>query len=146
MARALFNSMFKQIAANLPPEAGHSAEPEVPLQADCERLLALTHYDRARIVAEMLRRLQFPPFTNQLNHSDQMLRLAMKSERPDESPDETALQYQWAIERSPEDRMLRLRYGMFLYGYNRAAAAQQLALAQPWDGYPVFLPDGTQVR
>ena len=142
----LASAMFKQIAKNLPLETGQSGEPEVPSQADCERLLALTHYDRARIVAEMLRRLQMPPFTNQLNHSDQMLRLAMKAERPDESPDETALQYQWAIAQSPEDRMLRLRYGMFLYGYNRAAAAQQLAMAQPWDGYPVFLPDGTQVR
>jgi len=41
---------------------------------------------------------------------------------------------------------LRLRFGMFLYAYNRVAAAQQMALAQPWDGYPVFLPDGTQIR
>jgi hypothetical protein len=42
--------------------------------------------------------------------------------------------------------MLRLRFGMFLYPYNRAAAAEQVGMAQPWDGYPVFLPDGTQVR
>ncbi len=92
-----------------------------------------------------MRRLQSPPFTSQLNHSEQMLRLVPKAERPDESPNDTALQYQWAIARSPEDRMLRLRYGMFLAGYNRAAAAQQIGMAQPWDGYPVFMPDGTQI-
>jgi hypothetical protein len=42
--------------------------------------------------------------------------------------------------------MLRYNFGMFLFAYNRAAAAEQLAMAQPWDGFPVFLPDGTQIR
>jgi len=144
VASAMFRASSLQIAKNLPPEAG--GESEVPSQADCERALALTHYDRARLVAEMLRRLQSPPFTNQLNHSEQLMRLALNSENTGETPDETAFQYQWAIARAPEDRMLRLRYGMFLYAYNRDAAAQQLSMAQPWDGYPVFLPDGAQIR
>ena len=139
-------AMFQQIANSLPTQDGQTAPQDIPTEADCERLLALTRYDRARLAAEMMRRLQAPPFTNQLNHSEQMLRLVPKAERPDESPNDTAMQYQWAIARSPEDRMLRLRYGMFLAGYNRAAAAQQMGMAQPWDGYPVFMPDGTQIR
>jgi hypothetical protein len=142
----LARAMFQQIASNLPPEEGHSVNPDVPSEAECERLLALTRYDRSRIAAEMLRRLQSPPFTNQLNHSEQMFRLMPKAERSDEEPNDTALQYQWAIGRSPDDRMLRLRYGMFLFTYNRTAAAEQMGMAQPWDGYPVFLPDGTQIR
>jgi len=142
----LARAMFLQIASNLPSEDGHSVNADVPSEAECERLLALTRYDRSRIAAEMLRRLQKSPFTNQLNHSEQVFQLMPKAERSDEGPNDTAEQYQWAIARDPEDRMLHLRYGMFLYGYNRAAAAEEMGMAQPWDGYPVFLPDGTQVR
>jgi hypothetical protein len=138
--------MFQQIASGLPAEVGLPVNTDAPSEAECERLLALTRYDRSRLAAEMLRRLQKPPFTTQLNHSEQMLQLMPKAERADESPTATAEQYQWAIARGPEDRMLRLRYGMFLYTYNRTAAAGQIGMAQPWDGYPVFLPDGTQIR
>jgi tetratricopeptide (TPR) repeat protein len=142
----LARAMFQQIASKLPSEDGHSVNTDIPSEAECERLLALTRYDRSRIAAEMMRRLQSPPFTNQLNHSEQVFRLMPKAERSDEDPNDTAEQYQWAIAKDPDDRMLRLRYGMFLFAYNRNAAAQQMAMAQPWDGYPVFLPDGTQIR
>ncbi|SPF44421.1 hypothetical protein SBA1_530057 [Candidatus Sulfotelmatobacter kueseliae] len=98
------------------------------------------------MAAEMLNRLQEPPFTRQFNHAEQLLRLAAKAQRPDEAPNETAAQYQFAIARAPQDKMLHLRFGSFLFPYNRMAAAREFAMAQPWDGYPVFLPDGTQVR
>jgi hypothetical protein len=42
--------------------------------------------------------------------------------------------------------MLHYNYGMFLFPYNRNGSAQELGMAQPWDGFPVFLPDGTQVK
>jgi len=58
----------------------------------------------------------------------------------------TVAQYQWAIAQNPDDGMLHLRFGTFLFLYHRAAAAEQIGLAQPWDGHPMFLPDGTQVR
>ena len=141
----LARAMFQQIARGLPADAARSSN-EVLSEADCERLLALTRFDRARLAAEMLGRLQKPPFTTQLNHSEQLFRMAAKAQRPDEAPNDTAAQYQWAIARWPDDAMLRLRWATFLYPYNRQAAAEQMALAQPWDGYPVFLPDGTQVR
>src|SRR5947199_3437884 len=117
---------------------------EAPSETECERMLALTAYDRSRIVQEMLRRIQRAPFTQQLNHAEQVLRFQMQAESMSETPNDTALQYQWAIARAPQDAMLRYNYGMFLFAYNRAAAAEQLAMAQPWDGFPVFLPDGTQ--
>jgi len=142
----LARTMFQQVAKNLPADAARSADSDVLSEADCERLLALTRYDRARLAAEMLNRLQKPPFTTQLNHSEQLFRMAAKAQRPDETPNDTAEQYQWAITRAPDDSMLRLRFGTFLFPYNRDAAAQQIAFAQPWDGYPVFLPDGTQIR
>lgn len=145
----LARAMFQQIAKNLPADATHSADLQSaePLsEADCERLLALTKYDRARLAAEMMNRLQKPPFTMQLNHSEQLFRMAAKAQRPEETPNDTAQQYQWAITHAPDDAALRLRFGTFLFPYNRDAAAQQLVFAQPWDGYPVFLPDGTEIR
>src|SRR5580692_11245521 len=109
----LARAMFLQIAKQLPSDAGHPAQAEdVPTQAECERLLAFTKFDRSRITAEMSRRLQEPPFTNQLNHSDQILRLMMKADNSDESPDDTVAQYQWALARRPDDRILHFNYGV----------------------------------
>ena len=57
---------------------------------ECEHLLALTPHDRLRMTTEMLQRLQRPPFTNQLNHAEQVLRWSMQVETPDENPNQTA--------------------------------------------------------
>jgi hypothetical protein len=108
--------------------------------------LAFTGHDQTRIAGEMLQRLQKPPFTNQLNHSDQILRLTIKASARDENPDQTASEYQWAIRKKPDDRVLHYNFGLFLFDYNRAAAAEQLRLARPWDGFPVFAPDGMPIE
>jgi tetratricopeptide (TPR) repeat protein len=142
----LAREIFLQLAGKLSARVGQSGAIEAPSETECERLLALTGADRSRIAAEMLRRIQMAPFTNQVNHSDQVLRFSLEAQNWTETANDTALQYQWAITRAPEDRMLRYRFGMFLFTYNRVASAEQLAMAQPWDGFPVFLPDGTQVR
>ena len=139
----LANAIFQQIAKQLPSKDRKDAAIS---EEECERLLALTNYDRARIAAEMVRRDQRPPFTNQMNNADQLLRFSLQVESFKEDPNNTALQYQWAIARAPEDHMLHYNYGMFLFPYNRNGSAQELGMAQPWDGFPVFLPDGTQVR
>jgi tetratricopeptide (TPR) repeat protein len=142
----LARAMFQQIASQLPAAPSPSAQAaDLPSQADCERLLAFTDHDRTRIAREMLERLQKAPFTNQLNHSDQLLRLSILAAAPDESPDRTAAEYQWAIQQKPDDRILHYNFGLFLFDYNRNAAAQQLRLARPWDGFPVFAPDGTPI-
>jgi tetratricopeptide (TPR) repeat protein len=140
----LARAIYRQVAVKF-STAGQSAA-DAPSETECERLLALTGYDRSRIAREMLRRTQKAPFTNQLNHAEQVLRFTTQAQSMSENPNDTALQYQWAIARAPDDHMLRYRYGVFLFAYNRAAAAEQLAMAQPWDGFPVFLPDGTQIR
>jgi len=139
----LARAMFFEIAPKL--EQG-SQRTEPLSEADCERLLALTGFDRWRLVNEMFGRLQKAPFTNQSNHSEQLFHFAWGAEPPSENPNDTVAQYQWAMERNPEDGMLHLRFGTFLFPYNRNAAAEQIGMAQPWDGYPMFLPDGTQVR
>jgi tetratricopeptide (TPR) repeat protein len=142
----LARAMFLQIVTKLAPQAGHPLqEPDVPSQIECEQLLAFTKHDHTRITREMLQRLGKPPFTNQLNHSDQVLRLTIDAGASDESPDQTAGEYQWAIRRKPDDRILHYNFGLFLFDYDRSAAAEQLRMARPWDGFPVFAPDGTPI-
>jgi tetratricopeptide (TPR) repeat protein len=139
----LAQAMFAEIA---PKVAAGSQRTEPLSEADCERSLALTGFDRWRLANEMFGRLQKAPFTNQLNHSEHLFHFAWGAEPPRENPNDTLAQYQWAISRNPEDGMLHLRFGTFLFPYNRNAAAEQIGTAQPWDGYPMFLPDGAQVR
>lgn len=144
----LARAMFVEIANQLPAKPANSVQDkdvqgeDVPSEADCERWLAFTRHDRSRVAAEMLRRLQEPPFTNQLNHSAQVFRLMAPAEEPGENPNDTAAQYQWAIARSPDDRILHFNFGVFLEPYNPAAAEQQFAAARPFDGFPLVTPDG----
>ncbi|MGA9641871.1 MAG: hypothetical protein WBQ72_10775 [Terriglobales bacterium] len=142
----LARAMFLQIAKKMPNAATGATADAVLSEAECEQRLAFTPHDRTRIAGEMLERLQKPPFTNQLNHAEQMLRLAMQAEVPDENPAETSAEYQWAIAQRPEDRILRYNFGLFLFGYDRNAAFAQLRLSRPWDDFPVFAPDGTMVQ
>jgi len=142
----LARALFLEIAGQLAQQAGHSLQDhEVPAQADCERWLALTGYDRSRIANEMLQRLQRAPFTNQLNHSDQILRMMFMARAAEESPGDTSAQYQWAIARKPDDRILHYNYGLFLFDHDRVAAVEHLRLSRPWDGFPVFTPDGVPI-
>jgi hypothetical protein len=136
--------MFRQIASKPPLENGQPLrDADIPSQAECERVLAFTSHDQTRVAAEMLQRMERPPFTNQLNHSDQVLRLTIKAQNPDENPSETAGEYRWAIAQKPDDRILHYNYGLFLFTYNPAAGAEELRLSRPWDGFPVFSPNGT---
>jgi tetratricopeptide (TPR) repeat protein len=140
----LASAMFRQIASQLPSDGGSASRADDVLsQLECERLLAFTKFDRSRVTAEMLRRLQEPPFTNQLNHFNQVLRLMVKADASNENPNDTAAQYQWALARRPDDRILHFNYGVFLNPYNPAAAAQQFSVARPCDGFPLITPDGT---
>lgn len=139
----LARAIFAQIAPAL-PQGTQVSEPLS--EAECERFLALTGFDRWRLANDMFGRLQKAPFTNQLNHGEQLFHFAWGAELPKENPNDTVAQYQWAIAQHPDDPMLHLRFGGFLFPYNRNASTEQMGMAQPWDGYPMFLPDGTQIR
>jgi tetratricopeptide (TPR) repeat protein len=140
LARSIFLSIAPQLAGHPVPEA------DVASQRECESLLALTGYNRKLMAEDMLQRLQRAPFTNQLNHSNQLLRMSIEAEAPIESPDDVAREYQWALQQRPQDRILHYNFGLFLYNFDRQAGAEQLKLAQPWDGFPVFTPDGMQIQ
>ncbi|ABF39741.1 Tetratricopeptide repeat protein [Candidatus Koribacter versatilis Ellin345] len=135
----LARAMFLKIAGKLSPTAG---EADVPSESECEEWLALTGHDRIRIAHEMAERLQKPPFTNQSNHSEQLLRISMQAQQADESPQDTAAQYQRALQQAPNDHLLHYGFGRFLFRYNPDAGANELRQSRPWDGFPVFAPNG----
>ncbi len=141
------SALFLQVAAMLPPGATRSqTEGDPPSEGECERLLALTRYDRSRVANEVLWRIERPPFTNQLNHNEQVLKLRLESEVGSDSYEETVAQYRWAIAQNPEDRMLHLKFGLLLIQHDHAAAVEQFRAARPYDGFPVVMPDGTVVN
>ncbi|HYA64419.1 MAG TPA: bacterial transcriptional activator domain-containing protein [Candidatus Sulfotelmatobacter sp.] len=142
----LARAAFQQIVSVLPADVRSSAQSSEPLsEAECERLLAFTGHDRARVAAEMVDRLQRPPFTQQLNHLEQLQSLMFRASGTTESVQDAVSQYQWAIEQHPDDLTLHYKFGLFLFNYDRNAAAQELILARPNDEFPVYLPDGTRV-
>ena len=143
----LARAAFTQIVENLPPAVRASALNTNPLsESQCEQLLALTSHDRSRVASEMIQRLQRPPFTNQLNHAEQIQNLTLKAISSTESFPATFSEYQWAIAQAPSDRILHAKFGFVLFDFDRNASAQQFLLARPSDDFPVFLPDGTRIR
>ncbi len=143
----LARAAFTQLVENLPPAVRASALSANPLsESQCEQLLALTSHDRSRVAAEMIQRLQRPPFTNQLNHAEQIQNLTLKAISSTESLPATFSEYQWAIAQAPSDRILHSKFGFVLFDFDRNASAQQFLLARPSDDFPVFLPDGTRIR
>ena len=142
----LAHDAFEQIVPMLPTAVKGSAQDKGPLgEEECERLLAFTAHDRARVAAEMADRLQRPPFTQQLNHKDELQSLVLRASEASENPDDTVSEYQWAISQNPRDKTLHYKFGLFLFDYDRNAAAQELVLARPNDDFPVYLPDGTRI-
>jgi tetratricopeptide (TPR) repeat protein len=143
----LARTAFTHIVGDLPAAARAFAHSLNPLSdSECEQLLALTSHDRSRIASEMIQRMQRPPFTNQLNHAEQVQNLMFKANGSTETFPDTLSEYQWAIARAPSDRILHSKLGFVLFDFDRNAAAQQFILARPSDDFPVFLPDGTRIR
>jgi len=134
----LARAFFRQVDSMLPAELRRSAaSADVASQEDCERLLAFTPYDRLRVAGLVLRKLERPPFTNQLNHSEEVLRLKSEAEGSTDYG-EIVADYQWAIMQNPQDRLLHLNYGFLLHRYDAAAAEQELRAALPYDNAPVL--------
>ena len=134
----LARAFFRQLDSMLPAEMRRGAvSADVASQEECERLLAFTPYDRLRVAGLVLAKLERPPFTNQLNHSEEVLRMKSQAEG---SPnyEEIVADYQWAILQNPQDRLLHLNYGFLLHRYDPAAAEQELRLALPYDNAPVL--------
>ena len=135
LARAFFN----QIAGILPAEMRSGAEAaDVVSEEECERLLAFTPYDRVRVAGLVLSKLERPPFTSQLNHSEEVQRIKTQTDASGLNYADIVADYQWAILQNPQDRLLHLNFGFLLYRYERAAAERELRAALPYDNAPVL--------
>lgn len=134
----LARAFFQQIDARLPAELRRGeVNADVPSEETCEQQLAFTPYDRARVAGLVLAKLERPPFTNQLSHDAEVLR--MKSEaNATVNYQEMVAEYQWAIAENPQDRLLHLNFGLFLHRYEPAAAEQELIAALPYDNAKVL--------
>lgn len=133
----LARALFQQVANMLPAEQRGAVTVDAPSEEESERLLAFTPYDRARVAGLILSKLQRPPFTNQLNHDEDLERLKSQAEASVDYQ-EIAAEYQWAIMHNPQDRLFHLNYGFFLHRYEPAAAEQELQAALPYDNAPVL--------
>lgn len=134
----LARAMFQQIANRLPADLQRGAvSGDVASEETCERLLAFTPYDRARVAGLILAKLGRPPFTNLLNHAGEFKRVKSEAEASVDYQ-EIVADYQWAILQNPQDRLLHLNYGLFLHRYEPAAADQELRAALPYDNAPVL--------
>lgn len=132
------SALSRQIATMLPRELASGATADPISQEACERLLAFTPYDRARVAAQILNKLEHPPFTNQLNHSQQIERAKAAVTAEDLNYSDVVAAYQWAIQQNPQDRLLHLDYGFLLHRYDPAAADPELRAALPYDNAPVL--------
>ncbi len=132
-------ALFTQIAGRLPSELrGSPANVDPISEEECERLLAFTPYDRRRVAGLVVSKLERPPFTNQLNHEEQLQKAKGETDGPTLEYGEIVAEYQWAILQNPQDRLLHLNYGFLLHRYEPAAADKELRAALPYDNAPVL--------
>jgi tetratricopeptide (TPR) repeat protein len=120
----LARAFFPRVVALLPGRVRRASEVVPPKQADVERLLALTPHDRRRVARTTLTWLGQPPFTGQLTHAEQTDALRREAGSAAEPPESTAAVYRSAIAAAPNDRWLRLNFGVFLEEYDELAAAE----------------------
>lgn len=143
MARSLFQQIVPLLSA-IVVQAAATTEP--PTQAEAEKLLAFTNFDRTRVAGEMVDRLQRPPFTTQITHNEQVQNMMLRASSNTETPEGTFNQYRWALTQAPYDQTLHSKFGYFLFNFNKQAAAQEFMLARPNDDFPVYLPDGSRIQ
>jgi tetratricopeptide (TPR) repeat protein len=141
----LARAWAERIEPLLPSGVRQRAAPSGLSQEVCERRLGLTDWNRRNDLAEILRRRQRPPLSQQDNHAQESERLreeiARLSRRMD-ATDATAARatYLDAIARAPQDMDLHANFADFLesIGATKEAIVQWQTLQQSMPFY--FLP------
>jgi len=125
--------VFERIVQLL-PNGAHGVSPAsgAPPMERCFDLIALTDWDRYRVARHVLKLLKRPPFTNQLDHDEQLRRqrerlgqLQAECTSP-AALEEAQRRYVEAINRAPDDLMIRRNFARLLSrrGDYRGAARQ----------------------
>lgn len=118
----LAQAVFREITSILPgwitQRAGGSPSP--PSLERCSERIALTTWDRAKMLMKMLDLEERPPFTNQIDHATRMEKLrregseAAAEKHPAAAVERQAQIYQRALERWPDDLFFRAAYAALL--------------------------------
>lgn len=91
---------------------------------ECERRLALTDFNRHRVLDEVRERLRQPPFNRQLGHREREERLAAALAKLDRASLTNAVAiYTQALARSPEDAVLHENFATLLQDFGREEEA-----------------------
>lgn len=122
---AVERELFGQIAS----------EPEVT-EADIERQLAYTDFDRKRVGEEMRLRLQQPPFASQLNFQARDQRWQSRLQALSASPQACVPAYRAAVSLATNDWVLHANFGGVLEAANDSAGA-----SNEWREVIRLLPD-----
>ncbi|MCX8157799.1 MAG: tetratricopeptide repeat protein [Verrucomicrobiae bacterium] len=134
-------ALARAVAAQVAPADGR---PRWLSAQEAGARLAVTPYDQLQVWREMRRRLQRPPFTQQLNHAAQLQWVdeqiaALRPQSTATALMQQAAIYQPALARRPEDPVLRGRLGRLL----EEAGDYQGALQQ-WEKVSELLPHDFQ--
>jgi tetratricopeptide (TPR) repeat protein len=132
----LAKTVFSQIA-NILPEQVRRAKADRPLltEEECAEHLAFTGYDRYKVTAEVLKRFNNPPFTNQLNHTKQVRQIqqkldSLKTHTYLDGLKEADTEYQQAIQKAVSDPWLYFNYAVLLKDVqNHQETANQLRMS-----------------
>lgn len=136
VARALAEA----VAAQLPASLTRQPVQDWPSQETCERRLALTYWNRAGVLRDVVRRIQGAPFSRQANHEAQLQQWqtelnAVTSRLTAEHIPAARAIYREALLRMPRDHRLYEGYAEFLEGIGDLEAA----VAQ-WEAVRALLP------
>ncbi len=102
-------------------------------ETDCALRLALTDFDRYRVLDEVRQRLRQPPFTGQLGHDERDRGIGEQLKRLDRASLTNAIAvYEQAVARAPADWVLRENFATLLqdFGQTREAEAQWRKVTQ----------------
>jgi tetratricopeptide (TPR) repeat protein len=118
----LAKTFFEQIELILPEQIRHHQNNTYSLltESQCRQYLAYTIWDEYNIISEFLNVFRKDlPYTNQLYHKERLQRMEQELENikallKEQPPKVVEEQYLQAIEETPDDWWLRLKYARFL--------------------------------
>ena len=131
----LARDIFMKVEEILPEwVAREDSGNRMPNLTASSRRLALTSHDKHRIATDVLQRLSKPPFTNQLDHDEQVLRqeeevASLATASSPAARRKIEAEYRRAIEQWDSDPWLRYNFADFLASQrDHLGAAEQLRL------------------
>jgi tetratricopeptide (TPR) repeat protein len=132
----LARTLYPSVIAALRPKLGQAATAASPSRDECAAALAFTRFDEARLAASMVEVPTQPPFLDQVDHDERLLRarqtLTQRFGDLNQQDVEKSIQtYRGALREAPEDWQLYYNFASFYFNlHDFAAAAEQFKVAR----------------